>query len=50
MTKKIIIAALTLSLILFIFFAATGNETVLAPILIGLLISFICSMMLLTKK
>lgn len=50
MSGKMMIASLALSLILFIFFMTTDNETVLAPILIGLLISFTCAMIQLTKK
>lgn len=50
MIKKTIIASLALSLLLFTFYMATGNETVLAPILIGLLICFISAMMQLSKK
>lgn len=50
MAKKIIIASLAFSLTLFIFFIATGNETVLAAILLGLLVCFISSMVQLSKK
>ena len=50
MSGKIMIGSLALSLLLFIFFITTGNETVLVPILIGLLASFICSMMQLANK
>lgn len=50
MSGKIMIGSLALSLLLFIFYITTGNETVLAPILLGLLASFTCAMMQLTKK
>ena len=50
MTKLILIITLILSLILFGYYAITGDESVLAPVLLGLLVSFTCAMLLLTKK
>ena len=50
MKKFSMIGSLVFSLILFIYFVVTDDETVLALILLGLLVSFISAMMLLTKK
>ncbi len=50
MKKIILIITLILSLILYGYYAITGDEIVLAPILLGLLVSFTCAMMLLTEK
>lgn len=50
MKKISMIGSLVFSLILFVYFVVTDDETVLAPILLGLLVSFISAMMLLTKK
>lgn len=50
MIKIITIVSLVFSLALCIFFLVTGDETVLAPVLLSLLVSFICAMLLLTEK
>lgn len=50
MLKKLIIASFALSLLLFTFYMATGNETVLAPILISLLVCFSSAMTYLSKR
>jgi len=50
MKKIIMIVSLLFSLILCVFFMVTGNGIVLAPALVGLLVSFVCAMLLLTKK
>lgn len=50
MKKLSMIGSLVFSLILSIYFVVTGDETVLALVLLGLLVSFISAMMLLTKK
>jgi hypothetical protein len=50
MKKISMIGSLVFSLILSVYFVVTDDETVLAPILLGLLVSFISAMMLLTKK
>ena len=50
MKKLIVIVSLVFSLILYVYFVATGDETVLAPVLLGLLVSFTCAMLLLTEK
>lgn len=50
MQKVSLIGSLAFSLILFAYFMVTNDEIVLAPILLGLLVSFVSAMMLLTKK
>ncbi|SFE11018.1 hypothetical protein SAMN05428977_10073 [Nitrosomonas sp. Nm166] len=50
MTKRILIISLVISLLLFVFFIVTGDGVVLAPLLLGLLVSFTCAMLLLTEK
>lgn len=50
MKKIITIVSLIFSLTLYIYFQSTGNETVLAAVLLSLLVSFTCAMMLLAKK
>ena len=50
MKKTIMIVSLVFSLVLYLAFELTGNETVLAPLLSGLVISFTCAMLLLTEK
>ncbi len=50
MKKFSMIGSLVFSLILSIYFVVTDDETVLALVLLGLLVSFISAMMLLTKK
>ena len=50
MIKRVLIISLLLALILFVYFMVSGSGVVLAPILLGLLISFTCAMLLLTKK
>lgn len=50
MKKISMMGSLVFSLILFAYFMVTDDETVLAPILLGLLVSFVSAMMLLTKK
>ncbi len=50
MKKISMIGSLVFSLILSVYFVVTDDATVLAPILLGLLVSFISAMMLLTKK
>ena len=48
--KKMMIISLLFSLILYAYFAVTGHGIVLTPVLLGLLVSFTCAMLLLTKK
>ncbi len=50
MNKMIVIVSLAFALILFGYYEVTGDGVVLAPLLLGLLISFASAMMLLTKK
>ncbi|MDP1574842.1 MAG: hypothetical protein Q8L78_07935 [Coxiellaceae bacterium] len=50
MIKRIMIAALLFSLILCVYFVVTGDGIVLASVLSGLLVSFVCAMLLLTEK
>lgn len=50
MIKLILIVSLLFSLILSSYFVVTDDGIVLAPLLIGLLVSFICAMLLLTEK
>ncbi len=50
MIKLILIVSLFISLILCGYFVVTDNGIVLAPLLLGLLVSFICAMLLLTEK
>lgn len=50
MTKNILIVSLVIATILHIVFIVTGNDGVLAYELVGLLIAFTCSMLLLTEK
>ncbi len=50
MNKVIVIISLALALVLFGYYEMTGNETVLAPLLLSLLVSFTFAMLLLTKK
>lgn len=50
MNKMIVIVSLAIALILFGYYEMTGDGVVLAPLLLGLLISFTGAMMLLTKK
>lgn len=50
MIKRVMIVSLLFALILFVYFVVSDSGVVLAPILIGLLVSFTCAMMLLTKK
>lgn len=50
MYKMIVIVSLAIALILFGYYEMTGEGAVLAPLLLGLLISFISAMMLLAKK
>lgn len=50
MIKIIVIVSLLFSLILFAYFVVTGEGVVLGLVLLGLLVSFTCAMMMLTKK
>lgn len=50
MKKFSMIGSLVFSLILSVYFMVTDDETVLVLILLGLLVSFVSAMMLLTKK
>ncbi len=50
MKKSIMIGSLVFSLILYESFVLTGDGVVLAFVLLGLLVSFICAMLLLTDK
>lgn len=50
MRKIILIVSLVISLILYLYFQSTGDGAVLAFVLLGLLVSFTCAMMLLSKK
>jgi len=50
MIKIIVIVSLLFSLILYAYFVVTGEGIVLAFVLLGLLVSFTCAMMMLTKK
>ncbi|MFZ1851063.1 MAG: hypothetical protein WAU15_02320 [Nitrosomonas sp.] len=50
MTKIILIVSLVIAAMLQVYFIFTDNGGVLAYELVGLLIAFTCSMMLLTKK
>ncbi|WP_244073405.1 hypothetical protein [Nitrosomonas sp. PY1] len=50
MTKIILIISLVITAILHVYFIFTNNGGVLAYELAGLLIAFICSMLLLTEK
>jgi hypothetical protein len=50
MTKKILIASLLIAMALHAYYYFTGDSGFLTLELIGLLIAFICSMMLLTEK
>jgi|GEM_PF-3438218 len=50
MKKFIMTGSLVFSLILYGYFVETGDGTALVPVLLGLLVSFICAMLLLTDK
>jgi len=50
MIKLILIVSLLFSLILSAYFVVTGDGVVLSLVLLGILVSFVCAMMLLTKK
>lgn len=50
MIKPVLIVSLLISLILYVYFLVTADGRALALILSGLLVSFTCAMMLLTKK
>jgi len=50
MIKIIVIVSLLFSLILYAYFVVTDEGIVLAFVLLGLLVSFTCAMMMLTKK
>jgi len=50
MKKLIMIMSLVFSLTLYEYFMVTGDEAALAFVLLGLLVSFICAMLLLTEK
>ena len=50
MRKIILIVSLVISLVLYLYFQSTGDGAVLAFVLLGLLVSFTCAMMLLSKK
>jgi hypothetical protein len=50
MRQKIMIGSLIASLVLYLGFVMTDAGSILPFILIGLLVSFVCAMMLLTDK
>ena len=50
MIKLILIVSLLFSLILSAYFVVTDDGIVLVPLLLGLLVSFVCAMLLLTEK
>ncbi len=50
MKERIIIISLLFSSLLFVYFVLTDNGIVLVPILIGLLVAFICAMILVANK
>ncbi len=50
MKKIILIGSLVFSLLMYGIFMKTGGEWTLSYILLGLLVSFICAMLLLSKK
>lgn len=50
MKKNIMLGALALSIILYGYFVMTGEGAVLPFVLLGLLVSFVCAMLYLTKK
>lgn len=50
MTKILMLGSLISSLILYGIFMLTGNGALLAFVLLGLLISFVCAMVFLTDK
>jgi hypothetical protein len=50
MKKLILIVSLILSSIFYLYFMVTEDGLVLMPILLGLLVSFVCAMLLLTEK
>jgi len=50
MIKITIIVSLVFSLLLCVYFVATGDGIVLAPALIGLLVSFTCAMVSLAGR
>lgn len=50
MIKRVLIISLLFALILFVYYMVSDSGAVLVPILLGLLVSFTCAMLLLTKK
>lgn len=50
MLKIVTIGSVVLSLILYVIFEVTGEGALLPYVLLGLLVSFTCTMMLLTEK
>ncbi len=50
MKKIVMLGSLALSIMLYVFFLVTGEGSVLAFILLGLLVSFTLAMMSLTEK
>ena len=50
MRQRIMIGSLIASLVLYLGFVMTDEGSILPVILIGLLVSFVCAMMLLTDK
>ena len=50
MIKNIMIASLAISIILFLIFFITGEGAVLAYILMGLFVSFVCAMIQLSGR
>ncbi len=50
MKKFIMIGSLVFSITLYGYFVLTGEEAVLAYVLLGLLAAFVCAMLYLTEK
>ncbi len=50
MTKNILIISFVSAVAFYLYYYFTGDERALAPELLALLVSFTCSMLLLTKK
>ncbi|MBP6365781.1 MAG: hypothetical protein KBA82_00910 [Nitrosomonas sp.] len=50
MKKFLMTGSLVFSVILYGYFLETGDGEVLAPVLLGLLVSFTCAMLFLTDK
>lgn len=48
--EKIVIGSLGAAIVLYLGYLMTGEGSILAFMLVGLLVSFVCAMMLLTNK